>query len=226
MIKLNKNKIEKIVSKNSLCKPMNDLTKNSKDSNGNIVYWLNPDDQTCFNYGWFTEQDFLDWTNGIGKIIKGKTIEEKQKFWDLAQFKNKYCYGWAIGYYQKYYYMIDENYHTEYDRRSGNKNPLKINSKNHVEIISKCFGSVTRWYSDIYLEYNSYHNTQIEAEITGIKATLFDFGVGYFGACNTPEEPENLNWICDIAKYKSQYLYLQKQNIVFPDFDFVYNYHD
>lgn len=225
MLKLNKNKIQKIIAKNPLCKPMNDL-KDVKDSSGNTIYWLNPNDQTCFNYGWFTEQDFLDWTNGVGKIIKGNTVKEKQKFWDLAQFKNKYCYGWAIGYYKKYYYMIDENYQTEYDRRNGNKNPLKINSRNHAEIISKCFGSVTRWYSDIYLEYNSHHNSQIEAELQGIKATLFDFGIGYFGACSTPDEPENLNWISDIAKYKSQYLYLQKQNVIMPDFDFVYNYND
>jgi hypothetical protein len=56
----------------------------------------------------------------------------------------------------------------------------------------------------------------------GVKETLFALGIGYYGACNTPEESENLVWIADICEYKSAYLYFTNNNIALPDFEFVY----
>ncbi len=227
MFKFHENKVEKILSKNPLCKSHNDLDRSKDAENGSVVYWLNPQKQHCFNFGWFTENDFKNWTNGTGRIIKGNTQEEKQKFWEIAQFEEKYLYGWAVGKYKEYYDLIEENYEPHFSYHKENKIPLKINSKNHDEIISKCFGSITKYYSDIYLEtYDSFHSYKMESELNGVKSTLYLLGVGYYGAMNTPCEPNNLNWISDIAKYKSQYLYLQKQNVVMPDFDFVYNYRD
>ena len=46
----------------------------------NQTYWLNPNNQSCFNYGNFTHQDFIDWANGTGVVVKGNTQEQKDKF--------------------------------------------------------------------------------------------------------------------------------------------------
>jgi hypothetical protein len=68
--------------------------------------------------------------------------------------------------------------------------------------------------------------SNIHAELQGVKETLFMLGIGYYGAVNLPEDPENLSWIADICFYKSVYLYYINNEIRLPDFDFVYNYKD
>lgn len=42
--------------------------KNSDETTGEVVFWLNPMHQKDNNFGWFTVQDLDDWIAGIGRI--------------------------------------------------------------------------------------------------------------------------------------------------------------
>jgi hypothetical protein len=138
-----------------ICKSHNRLEK-TQERDGLALYWLNPQNQKCFNFGWFCRQDFIDWMQGTGKIVKGSTPEEKQKFWQAACFESKYDYGWSVGYSLKYFHLLDTKYEPKFES-SGNwmnrkiDNSLKISSKNHAEIIGKVFGQISRYYSDMQL---------------------------------------------------------------------------
>jgi hypothetical protein len=228
--RITKTQIERLrdaIKAHPVCKPINDL--HESEINGEIRIWLNPHIQHCFNFGWFNYQDFYDWMEGKGNIVMGKTDEEKKKFWDVAVFETTHELGWAIGYYKKYYDLIDENYQPKYNPTGyylgrNVKNPLKITNKNHAEIISKMMGYVCRYYADVEFKDYSHSYKIMNDELVGVKSVLFNLGVGYYGACNTPDEIENLAWIADICIYKSQYLYCLKNNVQLPDFDFVYNY--
>lgn len=215
--------------KHPICSPMNRDLRESETQDG-VRMWLNPNNQTYFKSGWFTYQDFYDWMEGRGNIVKGNTDEEKKKFWDVAVFEKEHDMAWAFGYHKKHFDLIDDTYYTESKRGYGMtlnrypKSPLKITRTNHGEIISKVMGDICRWYGDtsVELKINSHAYTKMDAELQGVKTTLYALGVGYYGACNTPEEIENLSWIADICKYKAAYLYFIKNNIPVPDFDFVY----
>ena len=230
-----KEKLFKALKTNPVCQPMNgDLRECELDTDGGgkqVRIWLNPHNQKCFNFGWFVYQDFYDWIEGKGKIVKGKTDEEKQKFMEVAKFENEHYYAWSFGYYKKYFNLIDETYRPEFKKGYYNtviKTPLKITKTNHAEIIGKVMGDCCRWYGDTTVEptADSHHLRRMRDELDGIKKTLFLLGVGYYGAVNLPEEPENLSWISDICVYKAVYLYYVKNNVLLPDFDFVYSYKD
>lgn len=220
--------IKDILKSNPICSPMNNLERKISDKNGEELYWLNPNNQKCFNFGWFSRQDFIDWTNGIGNIVKGKTDEEKKKFWEVAIFEKKYNLAWAIGYDKKYFHLIDEtykpNYKHSYSCNTTNELPLKITKNNHAEIIGKIMGNVCRYYSDREITVNSHSYRMMREELSGVKETLFMLGIGYYGASNTPCEIENLSWIADICIHKAAYLYYLNNGVEMPDFDFVYNY--
>ena len=228
-------KLKEAIKASPVCRPMNDLIESELDNDGTgvkIKIWLNPNNQTCFNWGWFEYQDFYDWLEGKGNIVKGKTDEEKKKFWDVAVFEEEHDMAWAFGYNKKYFDLIDETYLTPtkhgYGFYTESKKPLKITKDNHKEIIAKIFGAVCRWYSDTTVEpvNGSHMRSMMHDELNGVKETLFALGIGYYGACNTPEEAENLAWIADICEYKAAYLYYINNKIPLPDFDFVYSYKD
>jgi hypothetical protein len=221
--------IKEILSVNPICKPINDVDAREIHSKTEPLYWLNPHNQHCFNYGWFTRQDYIDWVNNTGNIIKGDTPEEKQKFLDVARFEQMYHFGWAIGYHKKHFDLIDDSYKPKYGAlglSSNCKDPLKITKSNHGEIISKIMGKICAYYSDseYEMEINSNRYRMMNSEISGAKQTLFCLGVGYYAAINSPEDVENLSFIGDIVKYKVFYNYCINNNIEIPDFDFVYNY--
>jgi hypothetical protein len=230
--------IEKLriaIKESSVCKPMNDLNEseiNNKEGESEVRIWLNPHNQKCFNFGWFTHEDYYDWLDGGGPIVKGTTDAEKRKFWEVAVFEVLHTSAWSIGYNKKHFHLIDETYHRtitgDYGLNRYVQTPLKIakNKKNHEEIISKVFGDVCRYYGDTTVEYKigDRNYMRMEHELQGVKETLFMLGVGYYGASNLPEDPLNLSWIAEICKYKALYLYFIKNEIELPDFDFVYNY--
>jgi len=223
-------KLQEALKAVPVCRPMNDLKEAPRGTNGGVAMWLNPNNQKCFNFGWFGYPDFYDWAQGKGNIVKGKTDEEKKKFWDVAVFEIEHDMAWAIGYNKKYFDLIDDSYRPKFKKGYSFytyiDKPLKIKKENEKEIIAKMFGYVCRDYGDTSFELTSTSHVlrRMRDELTGVKETLFNLGIGYYGACNTPEEIENLSWISDICEYKAIYLTYVKNNIPLPDFDFVYNY--
>jgi hypothetical protein len=226
-------KLEAALNENPVCQSGCDLRETELDNDGGgvkVKLWLNPRNQKCFNFGYFEYQDYYDWIQGKGKIIKGSTPEEQQKFWEVAVFEHEHDMSWAIGYYKKYFHLIDETYRTEIKKGLGYwtypQSSLKIKKDNHAEIIGKVFGNVCRWYGDTTVEptSSSHFRKRMHDELCGVKETLFAMGVGYYGACNSPEDPENLSWMADLCEYKATYLYFINNEIELPDFDFVYNY--
>jgi hypothetical protein len=148
--------IEQLIKANSICSPMNKLEK-SIEKDGIAYYWLNPNNQKCFNFGWFSREDFIDWTNGTGKIVKGNTEEEKKKFWDVAVFEKKYDMAWAFGYHKKDFHLIDETYRTKqkhnYSCNTTNESPLKITKNTPAEIENLSWISDICIYKAAYLYY-------------------------------------------------------------------------
>lgn len=211
--------------------PMNTLKWTDMD-NGEKIAWLNPDNQLCFNAGWFTKKDFENWVNGTGNIIKGKTQEEKDKFLYYAKLDKQYQGFYQFIYDIKYFDLINESYNPKrkglYD--SYIETPLKITKSNQKEIIGNLFGYVCSYYVDqfatLYLRepkgiYDSHSYKTMQGDLWGVKWTCYNFGLGYFGACNTPCEIENLNWFADLTISKSLYLALLKNGVEMPDFDFI-----
>jgi len=43
-----------------------------KDDKGNLIFWLNPQEQDKYNFGWVTLQDLKDWAQDKGKIVLKK----------------------------------------------------------------------------------------------------------------------------------------------------------
>jgi hypothetical protein len=225
--KITLTEIEKLkanLKTNPVCSTMSDLHESEQEEEVRI--WLNPCNQKCFNYGYFTYQDFYDWIEGKGNIVKGNTDNEKQKYYEVAKFEQEHDYGWAIGYGKKYFSLIDDTFYTElkpgFGLERGCKNSLKITKNNHAEIIGKIFGAICRFYSDYEITHISNSRSRMHDELQGAKEALFALGIGYYGANNTPEEIENLNWAADLCIYKTAYNYFVKNNVYLPDFDFVY----
>lgn len=48
------------------------LTPRKFDKDGELLMWLNPQEQNKYNAGWVTLQDLLDWSNDKGKVMKEK----------------------------------------------------------------------------------------------------------------------------------------------------------
>ena len=44
----------------------------NKDDKGNLIFWLNPQEQDKYNFGWVTLQDLKDWIQNKGKIVLKK----------------------------------------------------------------------------------------------------------------------------------------------------------
>ena len=206
-------------------RPINDPRKDIKDKySHDYRVWINPHNQHCFNAMWCTEQDLIDWMNGTGSMVMGNNDEEKKKYWDLAAFEEEIEFGWSIYYHWKWFdqFTTDYNPHAHsngYGISHQIQTPLKLNKKNPEETIKAMFVPyVAEMARD--MEFRTWENIRREAEKEwyGIKRTLYCLGIGYMGACNTPEEIQNLNWVTGIIEAKAYYTGLLKTGRSFPDF--------
>lgn len=222
-MKNTESEVLELISKSKICKPMNTL-EFKQDDNGNNHAWLNPNDQTSFNAGWYQESDFRDWLNGTGKIVKGKTEEEKAIYWEYANFliNNEHAYNflWLFPYFN----LLDEsfNFVPHGSFLTNPSDPLKITKKNHSELIGKMFGYYVRRIKEDF-KYRDYDSVRFEYNDTlyGVSNTLFMLGIGYCGASNTPTDINNLIWVKDLTITKAYYLKLLEDGIKMPDFDFI-----
>ena len=223
----------------SICKPMNDPWKDAdphKDPDFQVR--INPHNQFCFNSMWCSEKDLEDWMEGRGKMVKGTTKAEKKKYWDYAVFEGGDHDRWLIKYTWKWFDRMVTDFNPwvrdMYGLNMFMKTPIKIkrktkeelqNQKNAENVIVAMFAPFVdeikaeleyRDFSSIRNEYDKY--------FLGIKRALFCMGVGFIGACNLPEEIENLSWVTDVVYAKALYLHLkEKGEVELPDFEWLCN---
>jgi hypothetical protein len=223
-----------------VCCPINDPTKDvTNPRDPNLKVWINPHDQFSFNSDWCTEQDLRDWMDGTGLMVRGKTPEEKQKYWEYAVFEASGGFGsmhWLIKHTWRWFpqFVTDfkPNRVNGYAMDSAIEKPLKVrntrtrddllNRKREEEVIIAMFAPfIEEIVAD--LEYTELSNLRKRYDDTfyGIKRTLFCMGVGYFGACNTPEDIRNLSWVTDIVWAKALYAHLKNTGETLPDFEWL-----
>lgn len=207
-----------------ICKSYNKLVFTVEKGKEKKAF-LNPEIQTCFNSGWFSEQDFKDWMNGTGKIVKGKTAEEKEKVWNYAKFVSENEFGWMIPIYIDYFDLIldDQCDELKYYMDKELKTALTITPENKKIIIGKILGKITNEYCEnLKHSFNLWNiKKDFNEEVLGVKTALYFLGCGYLGACNTPVDISNLSWATDLSFCKAYYKYLVEKKTIFPDFGFI-----
>ena len=228
-----------------VCRGMNDIWddvwKNRSDPN-HLVY-LNPDDQYSFNYGNFSIRDFEAWMDGEGPIVRGKTPGQKKKYWDYACFTADRNIPEEYQHHPRFYIKLTwkfwDQFVTDHDphkhRGSGHYmqvvKPIKVKRKtsdqlqqqiNENRVIIDMFAPfIQQIVSD--MEYRDWHAITHEYGhiFHGVKYALYNQGVGYFGASNTPEEIRNLSWVTDIVYAKALYQFYEKRGVPMPDFEWL-----
>jgi len=209
---------------------------------GENEFYLNPNNQTCFNFGWFTHQDFINWANGTGVIVKGETQEEKDKVMKYAKSYTElnfliFSYGEHLDLFDTSEILHGRSYYT------GSKYFQDLSKVEDSEIVIKKFWSdlarqvkekleskisyersKADWYDNYTPDIKSivdqvYEWTRV---ISFEKAhTLSILGHGYFGACNTPCDIENLAWSKDLAFAIGYKEWLKEDGYELPDFKWV-----
>jgi len=206
-----------------------------KFNQGNIqlqTYWLNPHNQSCFNYGNYTHQDFIDWANGTGKIVMGKTQEDKDKFMRCAKAKAELDLSVQI--YIDKLWMLDSESKVKWQhkwRGAAYKNPINLsNRKDSTQVIKEVFSQLVKpLYNDIKDAYE-WHGQRLDDNgnppshhdwlknlqqrhreyMNGVCHILAIGGHGYYEACNTPCELENLAWSKDLPFAKAYSLFVDE----------------
>jgi hypothetical protein len=230
------------LNEHPVCKPMNDPLGGTNSGNDprdpDIRVCINPHNQFSFNSSWCSVQDLWDWMDGKGVMVKGDTPEEKQKYWDYAVWEAEGGWGgsrWLVKYTWRWFdkFVTDFKPHRHgMHETSQIQERIKIpniRTKNEAEnhrreekiIIDMYAPFIDEIVKDMeYREWQHIRN-ECEKDFYGIKRTLYCLGIGYMGACNTPEDIRNLNWVQDIVFGKAQYLYFQKSGMKLPDFEWL-----
>ena len=206
-------------------KAINTASIENDEAEGKEKFWLNPTQQTCFNYGQFSKQDFIDWARGTGPIVKGKNQKEKDKFMKYAKAAIELNY--TLFMYWEHLELLTEKYLRASNMMSYGDYDL-IKSKDSEEIIKKVLSSFVSTMVPEF-EYREIDDIRRDWRETwyGTAYTLVLLGHGAFGACNTPERIINLSWAQDLVFAKAYYLHLKKIDYDFPDIDFVHKHrHD
>lgn len=211
------------------CKTM---SPSPKDLDGTEeLIWLNPYNQECFNSGRWTVQDFRDWANGTGRIVKGDTQEEKDHVMFYAQMRDTLDYRIFI--YHKYFNLLEGH---EMAEREGGwsmsrriKNPIK--GKNLAELyynLALDVKSDLRTFDYDPLAQDDYTKKSftrtmegLRKEVWGNLRTLYFLGHGYYGASNTPQSLDNLAWASDLIIAYGYYLFLEECDVKLPEFELV-----
>lgn len=220
--KKKKTSITSIINSFDHCSVINSKTIMDADSNGEKSVWLNPNNQKCFNYGNFELQDFIDWSNGTGKIVKGETQDEKDKFMEYAEARKTLDSSLFI--YFDYLDLIDDTKLTA--PSTLNQNFDWINRDNDdmsivKSLLSSFVPELVRELS--YMKVEDVKK-QHQAGFWPISKSLSLLGYTYIGASNTPTEIRNISWAWNLVFAKAYYLHLLESDVKIPDIKFVHEY--
>jgi len=226
---------------------MNKSTIIEQVEKGEERIWLNPNNQTCFNFGWFNREAFVNWAMGTGPIVKGKTQAEKDKFIQYARAYDEL--NWQLFCYEEYLDLLDQHVLIIPPKQGSfgpvtkpehildtNQNSEKIIStiwSNRIKDLKKEIRNAiesAKWEEQFYgtEEYRFNHDKTIQEVYSKENKRSFDvaytmalLGHGYFDACNTPCIIENLSWSRDLPFAVAYYEYLKDEEYDLPDFKFV-----
>ena len=197
-------RVEKLMSENKF---MESFTTNkfSVDGTGNIYTYLNPSMQHCFSSGRYFLQDFEEWAKGTGRIVFGKTQEEKEEYMAIARFESENKDAWML---RAYWEDIGNSFkNLEKPRTTKDK-------------ISKALLAVIRSYSNDALWY--YPNLErLDDELLGAVVALSAIGCGTLGAMNY-QNPENLSYMRQVAIAEVVFIYYHEKGMV-PDYSIIFN---
>jgi hypothetical protein len=200
------------------------------DKNADSGYWLNPRHQNLFNYDWFSVEDFRDWAKQTGRIIKGKTQEEKDKVMHYYRAQEDPFCGWSVLYYAKHDDLFD------YDSNLRANNSFYSDNHDYVNLGLEEEQVLRKFYSDalsgvIYDIENAMqwkdkklldrYRQEWRDRWYGMARTLTLLGIGYFGASNLPATITNHAWMQDVVFSIAMYRTLKKMDYDFPDIEFV-----
>lgn len=194
-------------------------------------YWVNPNNQTSFVSGWFSHRDFIDWANGTGKIVRGETQKQKDKFMRYDKAYSELDLQLFI--YSKHLDLIDSESKTVSGgsskwgykhRHLAYKNPINLsNRRDSSTVIKELYSSlVPSILRDIKDQYSWGRREQDpkrwldnlrkrhQDEMHGTCRVLAMGGHGYYDACNTPTELENLSWSKDLVWAKAYSLFIEE----------------
>jgi len=185
-------------------------------------YWSNPNNQTSFEHGHLSHQDFIDWANGTGIAVRGETQEQKDKYMRYAHAYDKLDLSVFI--YAEHLHLIDADskFKINYNRYNNSRRATTVIDlgikRESAKVIKDMFSSfVQSVLNEIKYKYQwdkdydiSKYSREISDYMHAVSTTLAYSGHGYFDACNTPTELENLSWSKDLVFAKAYSLYLEE----------------
>lgn len=206
-----------------------------EDNEGEKFWYINPSPQELLNFGSYTIDDFELLLDGKGPIVKGKTDDEKEKYFKALTFYRDY--GQSLTFYAKSFHLFNEceTLVEDYDRTLHLvfKNP--VNKDKHPKAIMQilyynwalyiCRELDASWI-DPLVDFKDLKNKERVVfenwrnERYGVQKTLRALDIGYFGACNQ-EDAENHGFMQDLAFYYGYYMYLQQHGVEMPDFEMI-----
>lgn len=179
------------------------------DDDEGIMFWLNPAHQNELGSDFVTISDLEDWLEGKGKIIKGN--------WNKLQFECKNSELNFIEHAYQYFTGKPCKHWTKNILHGSFKNKLDKNMidviEGHVKwIIKDCIEVQNRYFHSIpsigCVDLST--SREVDERVFGIFETLEAFGLGYFGAINTPCVKENFSWWKDILKEEVKFMLVKQ----------------
>lgn len=155
-------------------------------------------------------------------------------------FVNSNKLGWMAASYYNNFNFISEAYNINGKFNILNENPIKFTSsqKSKEEAIKQIYGYFINelveyfenkaerriWenkeFSDLKEEYNELYRDKFSQMLWAIGSVTYLLGLTYFGYSNEATQ-ENSSYLRDLLIAKAYYIFLKKNNIEFPDFEFV-----
>jgi len=219
---IDKMSVTEIINNIAHCNAMNSKSIIEADAKREENIWLNPHNQNCFESGWYTVEDFRDWANGIGKIVKGDTPEHQAKFMEYNKAE-KELDSYLFMYFNYLWMLKDDGRMNAYGTLMYKSDAHFIDkSKDDMYIVQDILSSFVPEFQEDF-KYRKCTDIRDEHRSMGwgIKKTLSLLGYTKIGACNTPTELTNIGWSWDLVYAKAYYLHCIETGINLPDIKFV-----
>jgi hypothetical protein len=202
-----------------------------------LKVWVNPKNRFCFNANLCSIQDIEDCMEGKGVMVRGRTLNDKRKYWEYAVAEegslSKDIFN--IRYYWKWFDKIPENSKVigsfSSDKSFRIHEPITIPSMNNgrdkrerdEKVIVQVFSPMVK---EIENEaYSILGDEKIKEKyrdiLKGVCKSMLLFGIGYWGGNSEPAEIANFSWSIELVLAKGRYKQLLARGVELPDFEWI-----